>query len=338
MPLRPHSDHPLRPRDQRPLRPRRKRLTRTLLAALVAASVVLPVAGAATPADVPAPAPTALGPLRDTSPVALAGRYKASRADIRAAQRMAAEHGDHRRAAALRAMADPGRRFLFFDGRDGGRGVEVFGDLSSAVRIAVLVPGSDTSLDRYWRLRSGARALLRELGDGSAVIAWLGYRTPSTVSPDVLTTETADDAVPALRSFVAEVRAARPAARMSLLCHSYGSVVCGRAASEVDVADIVLYGSPGVGADTVSGLRTRATVWAGRGGADWIADVPHTRLWTPLATLGLGADPVSPGFGARVFPSGDGGHSDYLTPGSVALANIARIASGQAPSGEVRHA
>ncbi|OEJ37651.1 hypothetical protein AR457_31285 [Streptomyces agglomeratus] len=319
-------------------RPRSSRCRRTLLAALVIASVAVPVSGAARPSAVPAPAPAALAPLGAATPAVLAGRYAAGRDGIRAAVRAAERHGDHRRAAALRAMAVPARHFLSFDGRDGGRAAEVFGDLSRAGLIAILVPGSDTSLDRYARLRAGATALHRELGEGSAVVAWLGYRTPGTVSPEVLTPGRADDAAPALRRFVAELASARPTARTSLLCHSYGSVVCGRAAAGLDVTDIVLYGSPGTGGDNAAALRTRATVWAGRGTGDWVARVPHTRLRLPFCTVGLGADPVPREFGARGFAAGGAGHSDYLKPGSLSLANIARIVSGLAPAEEGRHA
>lgn len=304
------------------------RLRRALLAAFVTASVAVPVSGAAGPAAVPAPAPTAPGPLRAATPGALAERYAATRADIRAAERTAAGHGDRKRAAALRAMTEPDRRFLSFDGRDGGRSAEVFGDLSRAGRIAVLVPGAGVGLDAYGRLRRDATVLERELGEGSAVLAWLGYQTPATVSAGSLTAGRADAAAPGLRDFVQELGRLRPTARTSLLCHSYGSVVCARAALGLEVADIVLYGSPGTGADDVTALGTRATVWAGRGGDDWIAGVPHTRLELPFATVGFGTDPVSPSFGAHIFPAGDGGHSDYLRPGSESLRNIARIVSG----------
>lgn len=319
-------------------RPHNSRLRRALLAALVTASVAVPVSGAARPAAVPAPAPTALAPLRTVAPAALAARYAATRSDIRAAERTALAHGDTRRAGSLRAMARPGRHFLSFDGRDGGRTAEVFGDLSRARRIAVLVPGSDTGLDQYGRLLAGAEALHKQLGGGAAVVAWLGYAAPATVSTQVLTTGRADEAAPVLRRFVGELGRAAPGNRISLLCHSYGSVVCGRAAAGLDVADIVLYGSPGAGRGSAAGLRTPATVWAARGRGDWIADVPHVRIPLPSGTLGLGADPVSAGFGARVFDAGGGGHSDYLKPGSLSLANLARIVVGQAPSGEVRHA
>lgn len=319
-------------------RPRSRRLLHTLLAALVAASVAVPISGAAHPAAVPAPAPATLAPLRAATPGALAERYAVNRDGIRAAERMAGGHGDRSRAAALRAMAAPDRHFLAFDGRDGGRTSEVFGDLARAERIAVLVPGSDTSLDTYARFRAGAAALQRELGGRAAVIAWLGYETPGTVSAEVLTTALADEAAPELRRFLAELAAVRRDARISVLCHSYGAVVCGRAAAGLEVADIVLYGSPGAGADNVSGLRTRARVWAGRGGGDWVAEVPHGEVQLPFVTVGLGTDPMAPAFGARVFAAGSGGHSDYLRPGSVSLANLARIVSGRTPTGEARRA
>ncbi|MFH9466827.1 alpha/beta hydrolase [Streptomyces clavifer] len=311
-------------------RPRSSRLRRALLTALVTASVALPVSGAARPAAVPAPAPADLGPLGAATPAALGARYAAGRDGIRAAGQAALRHGDRQRAASLRAMAAPGRHFLAFDGRDGGRTAEVFGDLSRAHRIAVLVPGAGVDLDHYARLRHGGEALLGELGGGSAVVAWLGYRTPATVSPGALTAGRADEAAPLLRSFVRELGAARPAARVALLCHSYGSVVCARAASGLEVADLVLFGSPGTGAESAAALHTGATVRAGRATGDWIAGVPHVELDLAFATVGFGADPVSPEFGAEVFDAGDGGHGDYLEPGSVPLRSIAAIVAGRA--------
>ncbi|MFJ6234141.1 alpha/beta hydrolase [Streptomyces griseus] len=320
-----------------PDRPRGARRFRALLAALVTFAVAVPVSGAARPAAVPAPAPSVHGPLRDADPTALARRYAVSRQDIRAAERAAADHGDLRRAASLREMAEPGRRFLAFDGRDGGRSTEVVGDLSAARRVAVLVPGAGVGLDAYWRLRRDARALQRELGADAAVVAWLGYRTPAAVGPAALTAGRADEAAPGLRALVDGVRAMLPGARISLLCHSYGSVVCARSARGTAADALVLYGSPGVGAPDAAALRTGARVWAGRSGGDWIARVPHVRVRVPfVATVGFGTDPVADRFGAGVFDAGDGGHSDYLLPGSRSLTNLARIAAGAEPLGASR--
>ncbi|MEU6425440.1 alpha/beta hydrolase [Microbispora sp. NPDC046973] len=308
------------------------RLRRRLLAALVAAALAVPVTGAARPEAVPAPVPPPLPPLRAATAASLAERYAATRGAIEAAMRTAAAAGHRGRAAMLRAMADPARHFLSFDGRDGGRAAEVFGDLVTADRIAVIVPGSGTGLDAYGLLRGGSMRLQRVIGGRGAVVAWLGYRTPSAVSLQALTPGRADEAALALRAFVRDLTRLRPAARISLLCHSYGSVLCGRAAPGLDVAGIVLYGSPGAGVDDAAAMRTRAAVWAGRGTGDWVADLPHTAVRLPFGTIGLGGDPLDPRFGARIFAAGDGGHSDYLNDGSPALANIARIVSGHAPA------
>ncbi|MEV6578211.1 alpha/beta hydrolase [Streptomyces sp. NPDC051582] len=324
--------------ERRPAeRQQRGRLRRTLLAGLVAAAVVLPVSAAASP-DVPAPAPAALA-----EATALPDRYEANRANLAEAARMAREAGRTGRAAKLEAMgADGTARFLAFDGRGKGRAVEVLGDLEGADRIAVLVPGSDTTLDTYQRFRAGAVALQQRLLAGhprSAVVAWLGYDTPGTVSSTVLSTDRADAAAAELGPFLERLgRGTAPGARLSLLCHSYGSVVCARTSTGPAVTDMALFGSPGTGAGSAAGLPTGARVWAGRGGADWIGHVPHVRL----GGLGFGTDPVDPAFGARPFAAGPGGHSDYLKPGTASLDSLARIVLGTAPVAptdpEVSHA
>ncbi|MEV5783308.1 alpha/beta hydrolase [Streptomyces sp. NPDC048448] len=302
-----------------------RRLVRTLLAALVVCAVVVPVSAAARP-RIPAPAPAVLAPPTRST---LVTAYAANRANAERAARMAAGHGDRTRAAADRAMAARGRHLLSFDGRGAGLAVEVLGDLADAGRVAVLVPGSDTTLETYGRFRAAALALHDRLGPGTAVVAWLGYETPGTVSTTVLTAGRAEEAAPRLKGFVRELRGVvGPEAHLSLLCHSYGSVVCGRAARGLDVEDIALVGSPGTGSDSVADLGTSARVWAARGAGDWIADVPHGRADLFGTTVGFGTDPVSPAFGAHVFAAGGGGHSDYFTPGSVSLDNLARIVLG----------
>ncbi|MEU6080136.1 alpha/beta hydrolase [Streptomyces sp. NPDC047108] len=299
------------------------RLRRALLAALVTAAVAVPVSGAVRP-EVPAPEPVAFS--ASAGPEA---RYAANRANAREAARMAEASGDHRRAAHLRTLARPDRRFLTFDGRGAGRAVEVLGDLRKAEHLAVLVPGSDTGLDTYERFRAGAAALHDRLGRRAAVVTWLGYDTPGTVAPEVLTTGRADDAAPGLTRLVGRLKAYNPRAHVSALCHSYGSVVCARAAGEgLDVGDVVFFGSPGTGAATARDLGTPARVWAGRGGGDWIARVPHVSVGLLGTTVGFGTDPVAPAFGARRFEAGDGGHSDYLKPGTRSLKSIGRIVTG----------
>ncbi|MGK9460147.1 alpha/beta hydrolase [Streptomyces sp. G6] len=319
-------------------RRRASRWRRTVLAAFICTAVVLPLSGAAQP-EVPAPPPAELAaPTAGT----LEEAYAANRANAAEASRMAAAHGDRHRAAADRAMADPSRQLLAFDGRGAGLATEVFGDLAHADRVAVLVPGSDTSLDTYGRFRAAALALHRQLaarapeGTATTVVAWLGYETPGTVSTTVATTDRAERAAPELRALVDDLRdITGPGTSLALLCHSYGSVVCARAADGLDATDIALLGSPGTGADSAAGLHTRARVWAARGADDWVEHVPHLSADLFGTTVGFGTDPVSPDFGARVFAAGDGGHSDYFEPGSLSLTNLARIALGETT--EVTH-
>ncbi|MDG5801331.1 alpha/beta hydrolase [Streptomyces ossamyceticus] len=310
------------------------RLRRTLLALLVATAVVAPVSAAAR-SRIPAPPPATLAPLTPTS---LEAVYAANRANAQEAARMAEAHGLRDRAAKDRSMAEPSRQFLTFDGRGPGQAVEVTGDLLKADHIAVLIPGSDTSIDTYDRFREAALALRARTGPASAVITWLGYETPGTISSTVLTDTRADEAAPRLSTFMSELRGlVGDTADVSLLCHSYGSVVCGRAAADLDdVNNLVLIGSPGTGADSAFALHTSARVWAARGAEDWIEMVPHTRFDVFGTTVGFGTDPTSPAFGARVFAAGDATHSGYFAPGSLALDNLAHITLGTPQ--EVTHA
>lgn len=308
------------------------RWRRAVLGGLVAAALVVPLSGAAWPRT-PAPPPAAPGPVTAGT---LDAVYAAHRANAAQAARMAAAHGDRHRAAAERSLASPSRHLLAFDGRGPGLATEVLGDLARADRVAVLVPGSDTSLDTYGRFRAAATALYDRLrarapvGVRVAVVAWLGYETPATVGTAVATTGRAERAAPALRALVGQVRGLTgPRTGLSLLCHSYGSVVCARAAAGLDADDIALLGSPGTGAATAAGLRASARIWAARATGDWVEHVPHLSVGLPgTTTLGFGTDPVSPAFGARVFAAGDGGHGDYFAPGSRSLTNLARIVLG----------
>ena len=87
-------------------------------------------------------------------------------------------------------------------------------------------------------------------------------------------------------------------------------------------------------ADHADELGTRARVWAMRDSDDWIADVPHMEV----GGLGHGADPVSPGFGARML-SADGaiGHAGYFVPGTDSLSNFAGIGDRFVRCGQLRH-
>ena len=298
------------------------------LATASVAAALLSTAAIALPAN--AAQPERPQPLPALTSQALATRYHADAQGIAADARAARQAGNPRLASALGALDT--HQVLFFDPRGQGLAGVVFGNLATASRVAILVPGSDTTLSTYFSRGTaspggGAAALAAQAhqlqpGARLAVIAWLGYQTPATASTAVLTSGDAEAGATALRPLVTAL--ARHGDQVALLCHSYGSVVCGLAAANLPVTDIAVFGSPGMDASSTATLDTKARVWAGRGSNDWIRFVPHVQL----LGLGFGADPTSTGFGARIFAAGSGGHSDYLLPGSVPLRNLAEIALG----------
>ncbi|ASO19556.1 hypothetical protein FHR81_000766 [Actinoalloteichus hoggarensis] len=257
-------------------------------------------------------------------------------------------------------LAGDDRPILVFDPRGRGRYAEVHGDLERAEHIAVMVPGTGIGL-RSFDPRSGhvgtpgemagdLAAAQRRLRPDSvtAIIAWAGYDTPQALGVGAATATHAEAGAVLLRRLVDGLHAARAARdgatdadvvsvdrtgtegtdgagtspHLALFCHSYGSVVCGRAAAGLAVRDVVVFGSPGVGADTAAELSTDARVWAALGPQDWIRHVPNVRL----LGFGHGRDPSSVDFGARRVPAARvAGHDGYLRDGSDSARWFARI-------------
>ncbi|MFI8080449.1 alpha/beta hydrolase [Kitasatospora sp. NPDC086009] len=295
----------------------------------------------------------------DGAPVEL--RYRANRIALTAERdRARARAADRTLDSDLRALAvsrandvehllAPERQVLAFDPRGRGLVSEVWGDLTDADRISVLVPGSDADLGHFDQaadpLRSPAgmaRALYAEErrqspGTRTAVIAWTGYVTPSGLGPDAVTSRLADVGAPRLERLLAGLKeTTRPDAPPSLLCHSYGSVVCGTAAPEIPraaaspsdtsgITDLMVFGSPGMGVQSTSELGAGVHVWATRNGSDWIGNVPYLEV----GGLGHGADPTSAEFGAEQISSArSSGHNGYFTEGTDSLHNFAAISLG----------
>lgn len=233
-------------------------------------------------------------------------------------------------------LTQPGRRILAFDPDGSGRVAEVFGDLTKAERVSVVVPGVDTDVLTFQRTvrrysapvgMASALYMAERATDPTtrtAVIAWAGYTAPSGLGMEAATALRAEQGAVRLGALV---RALPGHSSVALYCHSYGSVLCGVAARELPdrVSDIAVAGSPGMRAEKASQLHTSARVWATRDADDWIQDVPYLEV----GGLGHGADPVSEAFGARVL-SADGakGHTGYFEPGTESLRNFAEIGVG----------
>ncbi|MGH8908164.1 MAG: alpha/beta hydrolase, partial [Egibacteraceae bacterium] len=235
-----------------------------------------------------------------------------------------------------------------FAGGD-GLAVVALGDPGAAEHIGVLVPGTDNTLGNVeGPLRSAAKLratvdqhIGRDIALRTATVVWLGYDTPQRglvggrVPVDSTGKSEAETGATALRGFVDELRAthdgpSRP--HVAVFGHSYGSTVVGMAAARGMAADdVVLYASPGAGADHASQLAASpGHVWAAR------TDDDPIRYGKGLAALD--EDPMGAGFGARRVPLDpppvQSGHSGYYEWDSRGLRNFAHILTGR--GGEVR--
>lgn len=222
------------------------------------------------------------------------------------------------------------RQIILFDPSGDGRVAEVFGDVDSAAYVAVVVPGMSNDLSNFDTEDGGFRANAARLyaaarvlgGPEVATIAWLGYDSPDGF--DAAASGAARAGAPALARFLEGID---PGIRrqLTVVAHSYGSLVAGVAASEQLAADnLVFVGSPGTSLDSAAdaGLRPHGRVWAALADGDPIGVGPSAReLWH-------GTNPIADEFGAmRIGTEGSSGHSEYFEHES--LVNLLRITQGR---------
>ena len=135
------------------------------------------------------------------------------------------------------------------DGHGDGRVVQRIGPPDATV-VVVLVPGVGTDLADEARLARDATVVWRVVASASdqpgrvAVVSWLGYDPPDVVV-GALDPRPADDGARALAAAVDDLRDGG-ARRVTVVGHSYGAVVAGRAAADGMAADaLVQLGAPG---------------------------------------------------------------------------------------------
>jgi hypothetical protein len=238
-------------------------------------------------------------------------------------------------AATARAVADriaaeeaAGRQVqLHLLDLDGDRVALAVGDLDTAGVVAVLVPGiATTPADDLPRLTGDARDLADAASAAGAVavatLVWLGYRTPT--GPGIGSRGAAWRGGAELASALAGLAAVRgiegaPAARTTVLAHSYGTVVVDEAADlpgELAADAVVLLGSHGM-------EETAATLE--------VAEVYDAAATDDLvARLGwFGLPPDVEAYGAVGLPADPrGGHSGYYDPGRPTLPALGRVVAG----------
>jgi hypothetical protein len=261
-------------------------------------------------------------------------------------------------AAEPRNRLDPTDVYLLgFDPHGDGKAVIALGDPTTAAAIGVVVPGMDTTLANIANPLRNAVNLRRTsdnlagpaVTDRTSMVAWLGYDTPNATQ--VALDGKAQAGAPELVGFVEDLRAThtgRQPSRVTVLAHSYGTLVTGLAARQGLAADAVtLVGSPGVGAAHASELGLPAGhVWAGRTPDDPIRAVfvtdPAARaaaegfnLFSPVdvevsGAYRFGPDPSLPAFGAQPIPldARQHGHSEYYKLDTAGIRALTRVMLG----------
>jgi hypothetical protein len=231
-----------------------------------------------------------------------------------------------------------------FDTSGDGKGIVSIGNPDTATNVATYVPGTGAGLDGMDREMIRADRMVASASDAgspsTAVVAWVGYDAPNNIVPDAMSESYADGAKKDLAGFQDGLRATHDGvpSHNTLVGHSYGTTVVGHTARDehLDVNDIVLVASPGVGVDKATDLGLPA---------DHVHSTIDQHDPIRLAPV-LGVEPQNfPD--ANTFSSGptdptqttegpwyEGGfnpaaHSMYWDPGNKALDNMGRVIAGK---------
>jgi hypothetical protein len=257
--------------------------------------------------------------------------------------------------------ADGPRGYLLrLDLAEEGRAVVALGDPDRAAHVLTHVPGMTADLasagaELQRAERVAVRAAQLDPASAASAVMWLDYDAPDFVD-EAAGRGRAEAGTAALRRFQDGLRATHQgeASHLTVLGHSYGSLVVGSAARAPGLAadDVVFVGSPGVGAESVAELHVPpGRVWSSTSHSDVIQYTPVAPdgllkdlalthvvpVAGPLLAFGRpedelwhGRNPSDPAFGARVFASQpDAGHLGYWEPGRPALDALAAITLGR---------
>ncbi|MFI6447355.1 alpha/beta hydrolase [Kitasatospora sp. NPDC050543] len=251
-----------------------------------------------------------------------------------------------------------------------GRGIISFGNPDTAKNTTAYVPGLTTVLSDVGDSGAGSAKEVwksTEAGNGNkgdtASMMWLGYDAPqlgaNLETGDVTLKDRAEKGGESYQRFMQGMRATHEGSpgHLVALGHSYGSLTVGQAAQRdggIPVDDIILIGSPGVGAEKASDLKIDPKhVWVGAAMLDPVTHMPSKAeaggglIAGPIGgavghvvdphQLWHGQDPASEDFGAQRFAVHPGhdladqfnNHSDYMNSnGGPSLGNIGAIVGG----------
>ncbi|WP_344448755.1 alpha/beta hydrolase [Actinocorallia aurantiaca] len=223
-----------------------------------------------------------------------------------------------------------------------GRVIIAIGDPDTSRHTGIYVPGTTAQLDNIegdvdrvmslWK-QSQKYALKNEV----STVMWLGYDAPDGIVADAPRNLYADAGAPKLKKFVNGVRVGQKELEkhLTIIGHSYGSVVVGEAARQGDLAvdDIVVAGSPGMHVGKAGELGIGAEhVWVQAAEGDPVPNagrIGHGRpdpekRWGVVPNI-VPLVPSDPLFGGQVLETDTQGHSDYWNEGSKSLDNQVKV-------------
>lgn len=185
-----------------------------------------------------------------------------------------------------------------------GQAVVAIGNPDTADNTAVHVPGTYSELSNFGGQIDRADTMQNDATDwynseSTAVIAWLGYDAPGSLT-EASDIEPAHDATDDLNSFVHGLNASHQEgdSHMTVMGHSYGSTVVGDTVRNYDTGadEVILIASPGSTAETADELNVDdGHVWATTAEGDAIG------MATALPVFGT--NPTDDSFGANEFTS-----------------------------------
>lgn len=253
------------------------------------------------------------------------------------------------------------RRPIHFEAGEDGRFLEWIGP-DDAQHVVILVPGTGHSLwtaDDLSATGLHVHDSTAALDEGTvAVLVAMGYDAPNNV-PAAAFSSYAEHGGPELAGILDSIGLTDDR-HVTLIGHSYGSYVAAQAMSELDhleVDDLVLVGSPGVGVESVEDIPIDPSrVWVGLTDNDSITLTSSDRWLTWLERIDVspfdwttwdvrrdgtyedlwfGTNPAHPSFGAQRLEMFEAdGHSGYFGQGEqsdLALENLGRVFVGLDP-------
>ncbi|MFF4980381.1 alpha/beta hydrolase [Streptomyces sp. NPDC001046] len=196
-----------------------------------------------------------------------------------------------------------------------GRAIVAYGNPDTSKNVSAYAPGLGTKLDSAFAEGTVKRAYYtateaQKFDPSSSSIVWLGYDAPQSI--DVMTAVDAQRGVPAYNSFMSGISATNEHTdpHITAIGHSYGSRLVGGATQEAGgipgADDIILVGSPGVGADKAEDLGVgKEHVWVGAAENDIVTKLPAPKE-AVAGTMGFfGGGPPGAYLGGEVADQGD---------------------------------